>query len=111
MALKSDGTISVWGAHSMRQSEIPAGLGTVVAIAAGGPYCLAIQSSSSLTQTNAQHLAAIELSDSAAKRWNYDNKPHEEFWPNLSVNLAEPWFAPGCSAAVCYVSQTQAIEP
>lgn len=23
-----------------------------------------------------------ELSDAAARRWNYDNKPHKEFWPN-----------------------------
>ena len=22
----------------------------------------------------------IEYSDVAAKRWNYDNQPHEEFW-------------------------------
>jgi prepilin-type processing-associated H-X9-DG protein len=22
----------------------------------------------------------IELSDTAARRWNYDDKPHEEFW-------------------------------
>jgi len=22
----------------------------------------------------------IELSDTAAQRWNYDNQPHEEFW-------------------------------
>jgi alpha-tubulin suppressor-like RCC1 family protein len=42
MALKKDGTVIVWGDNRWHQTDVPAGLSNVVAIAAGANYCLAI---------------------------------------------------------------------
>ena len=42
MALKKDGSVVVWGNNWNRQTDVPAGLSNVVAIAAGNNYCLAI---------------------------------------------------------------------
>lgn len=42
MALKNDGTVIAWGDNGAHQTDVPAGLSNVVAIAAGNIYCLAI---------------------------------------------------------------------
>jgi alpha-tubulin suppressor-like RCC1 family protein len=42
MALKNDGTVIAWGDNGAHQTDVPAGLSNVVAIAAGDVYCLAI---------------------------------------------------------------------
>ena len=42
MALKNDGTVIAWGDNGAHQTDVPAGLSNVVAIAAGDIYCLAI---------------------------------------------------------------------
>jgi alpha-tubulin suppressor-like RCC1 family protein len=43
MALKSDGSVAVWGNTSFGQQNIPAGLSNVIGIAAGGGHCLALK--------------------------------------------------------------------
>jgi hypothetical protein len=42
LALKSDGTVIVWGANIRGQTNVPAGLSGVTAIAAGFDHCLAL---------------------------------------------------------------------
>ena len=42
LALRKDGTVVAWGRSSYGQTEVPAGLTDVVAIAAGQTFCLAI---------------------------------------------------------------------
>jgi hypothetical protein len=46
MALKSDGTVAVWGDRFPYRATVPEGLSNVVAIAAGEDFCLAIQTNS-----------------------------------------------------------------
>jgi alpha-tubulin suppressor-like RCC1 family protein len=41
-ALKADGTVVGWGNNELGQSELPAGLTDVIAIAAGGYHSLAV---------------------------------------------------------------------
>jgi alpha-tubulin suppressor-like RCC1 family protein len=43
MALRTDGTVSVWGNNYYGQTNLPAGLSNVVAIAAGDTHCLALK--------------------------------------------------------------------
>jgi hypothetical protein len=43
MALRADGTVAVWGDNSYGQTNVPAGLSNVVAIAAGGYQCLVLK--------------------------------------------------------------------
>jgi alpha-tubulin suppressor-like RCC1 family protein len=42
LALKRDGTVVAWGYKGFHQTDVPAGLAGVVAIAAGDGFCLAI---------------------------------------------------------------------
>jgi alpha-tubulin suppressor-like RCC1 family protein len=42
MALKTDGTVVAWGENGFHQTDVPAGLSNVVAIAAGENFGLAI---------------------------------------------------------------------
>jgi alpha-tubulin suppressor-like RCC1 family protein len=42
MVLKKNGTVAAWGDNLWRQRDVPVGLSNVVAIAAGGTFCLAI---------------------------------------------------------------------
>jgi alpha-tubulin suppressor-like RCC1 family protein len=51
MVLKRDGTVAVWGTQAWGQTKIPEGLGRVVAIANGGTFCLALQTSTNLTNS------------------------------------------------------------
>jgi len=44
LALKSDGTVVAWGSNGSGQSNVPAGLGGVVAISAGMNFSLALKS-------------------------------------------------------------------
>jgi len=46
LALKGDGTLVAWGARSWHTTDVPSGLSNVVAIAAGGNFCLAITTNS-----------------------------------------------------------------
>jgi hypothetical protein len=48
MALRTDGTVLVWGTDAFGQTNVPAGLSNVVAIAAGNNHCLALRSDGSL---------------------------------------------------------------
>lgn len=48
MALKLDGTVVAWGYNSNGQATVPAGLGRVTAIAAGGWHTAALQSDGTL---------------------------------------------------------------
>jgi alpha-tubulin suppressor-like RCC1 family protein len=41
-ALKGDGTVVAWGRNDLGQTNVPAGLNTVVAIAAGHAHSLAL---------------------------------------------------------------------
>jgi hypothetical protein len=41
--LKNDGTVVVWGDNSAGQTNVPAGLSNVVAVAAGGYHSLALK--------------------------------------------------------------------
>src|SRR5438445_4898454 len=43
LALKNDGTVVAWGSNASGQSTVPAGLNSVVAIAAGGLHSLALK--------------------------------------------------------------------
>ncbi len=43
VALKSDGTVVVWGDNTYGQRNVPAGLTNVVAIASGGNHVLALK--------------------------------------------------------------------
>src|SRR5437660_6193822 len=43
LALKNDGTVVAWGSNAAGQSTVPAGLNSVVAIAAGGLHSLALK--------------------------------------------------------------------
>lgn len=47
MALKKDGTVSVWG-DSLQSSNIPAGLSNVVAVAGGRTQSLALKNDGSV---------------------------------------------------------------
>jgi alpha-tubulin suppressor-like RCC1 family protein len=42
LALKSDGTVTAWGANNYHQTDVPAGLSDVVAVAAGYDHSLAL---------------------------------------------------------------------
>ncbi len=44
LALKNDGTVVAWGANAAGQIDVPAGLGGVVAVAAGNSLSLALKS-------------------------------------------------------------------
>lgn len=44
LALRSDGTVAVWGSNSAGQTNVPAGLSNVVAISAGDYHSLALKS-------------------------------------------------------------------
>ena len=48
MALKSDGTVEVWGDFTQGQRDVPTGLTNVVAIAAGWFHNLALKSDGSV---------------------------------------------------------------
>ena len=48
LALKQDGTVAAWGYNSSGQTMVPAGLSTVVGIAAGGFFSLALRNDGTL---------------------------------------------------------------
>ncbi len=49
MALRTNGTVTVWGDNSYHQNLIPQGLSNVVAIATGAGQCLALKSDGTIT--------------------------------------------------------------
>ena len=49
MALLADGTVVVWGDNTYGQTNVPAGLSNVVAIAAGFYHCLALRNDGTVT--------------------------------------------------------------
>ena len=44
LALRPDGTVAAWGFNNIGQTDVPANLGTVTSVAAGGSHSLALKS-------------------------------------------------------------------
>ena len=61
--LKSNGTIVAWGYNNYGQTNVPAGLSNVVAIAAGGDHSLALKSDGTVVAWGAG--AKLDLSTGA----------------------------------------------
>ena len=59
MALKSDGTVVIWGRNDYAQLNVPANLNTVTAIAVGARHALALKSDGTVVGWGGQKIRSI----------------------------------------------------